>query len=296
MSITQTMFHVKSQLSQCREMSGSLATALLPVMSEILSEISGFVMSASQHQQYQMLCDVSSELETFPDDESSLDQSSSSLISCSSSSSSLSPGSTSKPLEGENVNVGDLFVSSLVKTIDKICPHNVFSRRQSKRSKKKRKLLLIHKELRTIWQYSSDIIVPVSRHRTTATVPVVNWSNVNQRFLANVPTPKMFPKHGCSEDPSFYQSYEGIQEDKFNGTSNVVSCPPKHQQEYPFGSAWGIETSAGVLDVEGVQVHGHTWCPDKEKWLPFARFQPVEDSSKDSRTRKGQRRVGGQRG
>ena len=294
MSITQILFNVKSQLSQCREMSGSLATALLPVMSEILSEINGFVMAASQHQQNQMLCDLSRDEHSYTDDDYNVDQSSSSLSS--SSSSSLSSSISTQSLERDKSIVGDLFVSSLAKTIDYICPNNVFNRRQSKRSKKKRKLQLIHRELRSIWQNSSDIIVPVTRHRTTATVPVVNWSQVNQRFLANVPKPKLFPKHGCSSDPSFYQPYEGIQEDKFNGTSCVVSCLPKHQEEYPFGSAWGIETSAGVLNVEGVQVHGHTWCPDKEKWLPFAKFQPLEDSVKNVRTRRGQKRAGGQRG
>ena len=289
MSVTQMMFSVKSQLSECKaKMNGSLATALLPVMSDILSDLSGFVMSASQHKQ--MLCDVSSDEESYTDDDISVDQSSSSLSSCSSLdvSSCVSVASME-----DNNNVGDLFVNSLVKTIDTICPNNVFSRRQSKRSKKKRKLMMIHKELRTIWQNCHEIVVPFTRSRTVATVPVVNWTNVNQRFLANVPTPKQFPKHGCSNDPSLYQSYEGIQEDKFEGTSRVVSCPPKHQQEYPFGSEWGIETSAGVLSVQGIQVHGHTWCPVKEKWLPFAKFQPVEDSPKVNRTRRGHRRAGG---
>ena len=91
--------------------------------------------------------------------------------------------------------------------------------------------------------------------------PKVNWSQVNTRALANDPKPKLYPKLGCNDDPTFYQPYTAVKEFSFGPSE--VNFKAKHEQDNPFGAEWGLETDAGVISVSGLLVHGHTWSVEK---------------------------------
>ena len=178
----------------------------------------------------------------------------------------------------EDVNVGDLFVledsfiTKITNAIKRYAPNYTFSRAKHERRMTRKMMKMIPKELHCLWRNVDSItglapaVVPVS-----TPVPKVNWSVVNTRALANVPKPKLYPKHGCSPDPAFYERYQDY-EMRSDGKT-LVNCKPKHQQANPFGSEWGLETDAGVIDVSGVVVHGHTWSPEKGAWLIHAEIQ-----------------------
>ena len=149
---------------------------------------------------------------------------------------------------------------------------------------------MIHKELRNIWIHAETLIGPVPSSNVVITTPTIDWSKVNTRFLSNLPTPKLMPKYGCSIDPSFYEPYEAMETDQFYGDSRLVQCPPKHQQEFPFGSVFGVETSAGVIAANTIRAHGHVWCDIKENWIIDAQFQPVQQEDRRVKDTGGHRR------
>ena len=198
-----------------------------------------------------------------------------------------------------DVPVGDLFISSLTEFIDRISPKNVYSPAKARNfAKKKRRQLLrrmISKELWSVYQNWEEIVTPRRAKRVpdvSPSVPHVDWSKVNRRMLINIPTPKPMPKHGCSPDASFYQPYEAMQKDDFYNTERLVTCPPKHSQENPFGFEFGVETSAGVILARDIRVAGHVWSDYRENWIIDAQFQPVQQCDK----RVNRRDSGGQRG
>ena len=292
MSVSQSLSIIAEQLSQCHinQSQAEDTSEMLSHCGNILSEMERIVSIC--HSLQQQPCDTSIDLswDSTPDltalQDVSMSSSLSSSLSYRSSSSNMDPEAEERQLEQE------IFVDTMVDLISTVAPGNVFSRRRSKRSKRRRKLMMIQKDLRTMWTHAEELIGPVSSSDVILTTPTVDWSKVNTRFLSNLPTPKLVPKHGCSVDPSFYESYEAMVTDKFYGDSRLVQCPPKHQQEFPFGSEYGVETSAGVIAAKNIRAHGHVWCDTKQNWIVDAQFQPVKQE--DRRDKK--RDSGGQRG
>ena len=97
--------------------------------------------------------------------------------------------------------------TKLIQFISIAAPNAVFSVAKSRRRRRKKILKFVHKELKTLFLNSLDIFAPskpgpVPNQRPP--VPVVDWSKVNNRSLGNLPTPQMFPMHGCSDDPNIY--------------------------------------------------------------------------------------------
>ena len=112
-------------------------------------------------------------------------------------------------------------------------------------------------------------------------------------MLSNIPTPIIpMPKHGCSPDANFYEPFELMEKDEFYNTERMVTCPSKHHQECPFGSEFGIETSAGVILAKDIKVAGHVWSDAREKWIIHAEFQSgtQEDKRVKNRDVRGQQR------
>ena len=98
---------------------------------------------------------------------------------------------------------------------------------------------IIPRELRSLWKYAANIVSPASSS-VTLTKPTIDWSSVNQRFLANLSKPKLFLKHGCSEDPSHYQPYTSTGHWGHDGTSRTIN----HKSKFEEGRRKG-----GVFDL-----------------------------------------------
>ena len=101
----------------------------------------------------------------------------------------------------------ELSIDDLIIFISRIAPNDVFSLRKSRRRKKRKMIKSVHPELRCLFQHSLDLFTPAPGSpvpNSQPPVPIVDWSKVNQRGLGNLPTPQMFPKLGCSNDPNIY--------------------------------------------------------------------------------------------
>ena len=73
-------------------------------------------------------------------------------------------------------------------------------------------------EFRLLWDTLEEedvkIIVPDP-------YPIIDWSKVNKRFIANIPEPTLCPIHSCSPDPAFYEWTER----KVNGALEKIPPP-----------------------------------------------------------------------
>ena len=274
-SVSKVLSQVSQSVSQCCAFISSSDEDPNPHLSDVslvLSEISGFVKVIADKQQQQQSDAFQQQHEELwwdPSDVTMLSNSTQSSSSCSNMSSDVL----------EDVNVGDLFVqehsflAKMTSAIDRFAPNNAFSRAKHERKMKKKLLRMIPRELHCLWRNVDSVtgVAPAVFPVKSAPALKVNWSNVNTRALANVPKPKLYPKLGCSDDPAFYQPYTGVKEFSFG--PGEVNHKPKHEQDNPFGSEWGLETNAGVISVTGLLVHGHTWSVERQTWVLHASFQ-----------------------
>ena len=112
----------------------------------------------------------------------------------------------------------EIFLESVLKVLDIVAPNNVFNRRKSERTRRKRLKATVDPHLFPMWQSADDIASPTERVAkrytvakpvlevvTPAPYPKVDWSCVNSRFIKNIPSPGKFPIHGCSQDPDLYK-------------------------------------------------------------------------------------------
>jgi len=77
--------------------------------------------------------------------------------------------------------------------------------------------------------------------------PCVNWARLNTNMHRSLPPPRMFPVQGCSPNPAFYITTEGV--------------------SHPFGSLYGFHTSMGVVALPDVPVHGYLCDQDTGMWI-----------------------------
>ena len=101
----------------------------------------------------------------------------------------------------------DPFITKMCRFINICSPRNVFNMKKSKRRRHKKTAKLVHPELISVWNNVDDLFalyvsVPLT---PDPSIPIVDWSKVNSRFIANIPIPTPQPMHGCSSDPDFYQ-------------------------------------------------------------------------------------------
>ena len=112
---------------------------------------------------------------------------------------------------------------------------------------------LVHPDLYNIWYFSSQITAPPDVKSQPVSVPPypeVDWTNVNKRFLGNIPNPSFFPIHGCSEDPTHY-------EPTYVSHNNFITA--EFERPCPFGQAYGYLTEGGVIAVPDQVHHGYIW-------------------------------------
>ena len=184
------------------------------------------------------------------------------------------------------------FIDEMLSFMSRVAPKDIFSMKKSRRRKMKKMMKSVHKELRNVFKYSLDIftpapVPPVPDQRPP--VPVVDWTRVNQRGLGNLPTPQMFPKLGCSDDPNIYA--ERIRD---HGAHGRISSGTIHAKDrFPFGGEFGLMTDLGVISTNKGDhmedpycniVHGHVWSRDLQRWVIYAKYP--KDNSKRVRKKK----------
>eukprot|EP00092_Neocalanus_flemingeri_P020864 GFUD01022602.1.p1 GENE.GFUD01022602.1~~GFUD01022602.1.p1 ORF type:complete len:404 (-),score=120.29 GFUD01022602.1:325-1470(-) len=91
--------------------------------------------------------------------------------------------------------------------------------------------------------------------------PYVNWMRLNTNMLRNLPVPMKMPLYGCSPDPTFYSS---TVDTCIRGQTVLFDAFTFGE---PFGSIYGFHTTAGVMGVPDVPVHGYLCCPLRGIWV-----------------------------
>ena len=147
----------------------------------------------------------------------------------------------------ESSSVDDLFISRVTAAINNFAPNSVFNRRRAKKIRKKKILMRVPKELRTIWDNCDKIFCQAPgpgpkqfNHQPTISV---DWSKVNIRALTNLPKPQDIPLYGCSANPNKYNYWR------------EMNCP--------FGSIPGFNTSLGVITLDSIKEPIHGFVYDK---------------------------------
>ena len=165
-------------------------------------------------------------------------------------------------VDSSESSVGDLFVTRMSGIIDYIAPNNIFNKRRSKKMKKRRLLQCVPKYLRAIWQNCEDIFCQApgpGQHEVRS--PTIDLSKVNIRAIANLPRPKSFPIHGCSQDPEFYNSREWIMAN-------------------PFGWKYGYMTQLGPVSVSSQPIHGYVFDVQAQDWVLHASYKQEKEREK----------------
>ena len=198
-----------------------------------------------------------------------------------------SPTSPGTRMKSSIYNGNDLFITSLLRTIHRTAPKAVYNTRRAEILRKERceeRISdLIPDEFRSLWDTHEDeeevvkIIVPDP-------YPKIDWSQVNKRFISNIPEPTRFPIHSCSPDPAFYEWSER----KFNGATEKV--PPQFEKYdyyrkkgwfkaaegmHVFGGIWGYQTSEGIVSVASLVHHGYIW---QNGWILHAQKPKLEEN------------------
>ena len=142
--------------------------------------------------------------------------------------------------------------------------------------------------IRIIWGGYFSGQSPSSDSPAIVRYMLVDWSTVNKRFVANIPTPTPQPCHGCSEDPQFYETmYER------SDYGNMMNIGSKFTSDFPFGSVLGFLTDAGPISVPDHVFHGHVYDA-RHGWILHAEIQERKDVPKHrterTRMKEGRRR------
>ena len=286
-SMSESLSEVCQVLSQCRVTIASSdedPAQHLPHVELILSEMNQLVQTISDKQQQQPSHDDEQEL--------CWDYYNTTMLSDYSTPSSCTSSDLSSDVLEDN-NVGDLFVQEdsfivkMTKAIERYAPNSTFNRAKHERRMTRKMMRMIPKELHCLWRNVDSVTgaTPAVSPVKPAPALKVNWSQVNTRALANVPKPKLYPKHGCSEDPSHYLPYTTTSHWGHDGTPRTINHKSKFEEENPFGSAYGVETDAGVLNVSGILIHGHTWSEERGCWVLHASLEPDDRGGNRQRGR-----------
>ena len=88
----------------------------------------------------------------------------------------------------------------------------------------------------------------------------IDLTNVNERFLQNIPKPQLYPILGVSQDPKFYQK-DG-QNENFNYYNRHYYSESGYFR-HPHGQMFGYQTDIGIVPVPDDPIHGHVWKDGK---------------------------------
>ena len=162
----------------------------------------------------------------------------------------------------------DTVISNLLSCVSFCAPNLIFNPKKSARLKKKkwkkRTKKELHPHLLRMWQHSSELFSPPDAPPATipapaSPYPVVDWSQVNKRFLGNLPEPTPFPLSGCSPDEKFYRDCD--KQGSYTNTRWMLGDA--------FGSRRGYLTEDGVIapSAHGQTLHGYVWSDEFRGWV-----------------------------
>jgi len=252
--VSDALVRVKSILSDVKKSVQSVPSPvkLLPQISDILSEISEVVSSVHQSPPTDAMdetldddlwWDSSAELVNYNDSDKEESMMSSILFS------SDNLGSLTSLTSHTDDQTKD-FISRILSCVSKAAPGDVFSRRKYERKRDRLMRSLVHPELFSLWQHSSQLHedYKVDYVKPAPLYPVINLRDVNVRALANIPKPTHYPVYGCSMDPAHY----------------------KNTGHGPFGWIYGYVTIHGIVPVPDHPIHGYIWDHVKGDWILYS--------------------------
>ena len=247
-SVTKKLSEVSQIMSECQQLLNPINNIdeILPFCSDLLSGLYDLVQSVGAKQ----------------------NQPSLSTIPVSMSSSSVDSSCDSSSLF-ESKSVGDLFVSNMARTIDKLSTKSIYNKRKARKMRKKRLLMSVPSDFVAIWQNCDKIFCQAPglgpkkfNHQPRISV---NWSKVNTRAFSNLPTPQDIPLYGCSQYPITYQGW--------------------HEKRTPFGSIPGFKTSLGIITVDSIRepIHGFVYIKELGGWVIHASDEKDDIKTKSQR-------------
>ena len=105
----------------------------------------------------------------------------------------------------------------------------------------------------------------------------IDLTNVNVRFLQNIPKPQLYPVQGVSQDPKFYE--KGGQNTD-NNYYNRLWYRESGTMRHPHGAMYRYSTDVGIVPVPDDPVHGHVW--KDHKWTLQAQVDDGVPASRGS--------------
>ena len=164
-------------------------------------------------------------------------------------------------------------IDTIISVVHRIAPDLRYSKakadaRRKRQLRKARKKLTrsMHPDLRCLWTHVDEVVTPKVKEVRVPPVsplPSVDWTQVNKRFLSNLPESQSFPLHGCSQDPDFYVPVPVRKEYPFGTKITRFEC------HNPFGAEHGYLTDAGIIarGGHGEIVHGYVFSAEHNTWV-----------------------------
>ena len=134
-----------------------------------------------------------------------------------------------------------------------------------------------------MWLNAQEIVTPREKRVINHEMiyPQVDWTQVNQRFLSNLPKPEQMPIYGCFPEAEKHL-YEP--DPKSSLRKSFFEIRPN-----PFGYGYGFRTDQGVIKrgASGVIVHGYVWSDTDWNWvLNTKKLEGVSNFKKKVRRKK----------
>ena len=197
--------------------------------------------------------------------------------------------------ENQLARTQDPFIIKMCRFINICSPGNVFNMKKSRRRRHKKTAKLVHPELISMWNNVDDLFaLKVSVPSTPdPSIPIVDWSKVNSRFIGNIPVPTPQPVHGCSSDPVFYEDRCSRKCQPSGHVTWEIRKSHHSNSKTPFGTQPGFLTDRGVISAESNQktVHGYIWSPSCHQYILHAMFPGELERSEMSSKRRRKKKV-----
>ena len=156
-------------------------------------------------------------------------------------------------------DVHDHFQTKMLVFLTKSCPSDVYNRTWRE---DRLRSALVDPDLFPLWSnchllflevLEVDEDIDVENFSPEIKYHTIDLSNVNSRFIENIPKPSYIPIQGVSQDPDLYHK-EYPRNDYYH-----VQRYFKFNEPHPFGSAYGYETDIGIVPPPTDPVHGYVW-------------------------------------